>query len=264
MILNQAVEQALIEREYRLINETKKKRAYRRDGDLPVYLNRTSKGGENTLVLHPEHHLIEATRRISSLVVSASYYHSSNMSLFPRRVNKGQNPIAFGWGVTFQSDVALQQLLNLLEDPATVPVAVAVPLEAIISVALGIDVDVMGTRRVGQSDFRLALLAYWKGCAVTGLTCEPLLRASHIVPWIDSTPAQRTDVFNGLLLAPHIDVAFDCGYISFEDDGSMLVSPSLSGSDASILGLLPNLCLKRVHASHAPYLALHRTKIFQR
>ena len=263
MILNETVEQALKERNYHLLNETKKKMAFRREGDLPVYLNRSSRGGETTLVLHPEHPIIEAARLIDGLGVSASYYHSSNMSLFPKRMNKGKAPIAFGWGVTFESDRALRQLLNLLEGVASIPTAVVTPPDVRLPLVLGQDIDVMGTRRVGQSEFRLTLLAYWKGCAVTGFTCEPLLRASHILPWMDCTSTQKTDVFNGLLLAPHLDAAFDCGYISFEDDGSILISSSLLGSDASILGLRPNLRLKKVHASHAPYLALHRTKIFQ-
>src|SRR5262249_41256662 len=64
-------------------------------------------------------------------------------------------------------------------------------------------------QRVGQDIFRGALVEYWQGrCAVTGLAVVELLRASHIKPWSDcATDAERLDIFNGLLLAPHLDAA---------------------------------------------------------
>lgn len=68
-------------------------------------------------------------------------------------------------------------------------------------------------QRVGQDLFREGLLDYWEGqCAVTSLAVPDLLRASHIKPWADcSTDTERLDVFNGLLLAAHLDAAFDRG-----------------------------------------------------
>jgi putative restriction endonuclease len=36
---------------------------------------------------------------------------------------------------------------------------------------------------------------------------------------------ERLDGSNGLLLAPHIDHLFDKGFISFADDGLLLISP---------------------------------------
>jgi len=60
------------------------------------------------------------------------------------------------------------------------------------------------------------LLDLWEGrCAVTGLAVPELLRASHIKPWADcETDAERLDVYNGFLLAPHLDAAFDLGFIT--------------------------------------------------
>src|SRR5690242_5494534 len=53
-------------------------------------------------------------------------------------------------------------------------------------------------QRVGQDIFRDALIDYWGGrCPLTGITEPALLRASHIVPWADSTDEQRLDVYNG-------------------------------------------------------------------
>jgi putative restriction endonuclease len=52
------------------------------------------------------------------------------------------------------------------------------------------------------------------------------LRASHIKPWRDCSSAEeRLSASNGLLLTPTIDHLFDRGFISFEDDGTVLRSP---------------------------------------
>ena len=61
--------------------------------------------------------------------------------------------------------------------------------------------------------FRTALTSYWGGkCCVSGLSMEPLLRASHIKPWaVCDLDRERLDVFNGLLLIPNLDALFDAG-----------------------------------------------------
>jgi 5-methylcytosine-specific restriction protein A len=51
-----------------------------------------------------------------------------------------------------------------------------------------------------------------------------LLKASHIKPWRDSDNAERLDIYNGLLLIPNLDSAFDKGYISFDDGGKIIIS----------------------------------------
>ncbi|MGH6900654.1 MAG: HNH endonuclease [Geminicoccaceae bacterium] len=76
---------------------------------------------------------------------------------------------------------------------------------------------------IGQEVFRTALMDYWGGRrAVTG-GAEPLLRrASHIEPWaLCETDAERLDVYNGLLLAAHLDAAFDGGLIDSDDTGQI-------------------------------------------
>ncbi len=120
-------------------------------------------------------------------------------------------------------------------------------------------------QRVGQDVFRAGLLEYWQGrCAVTGLAVPALLRASHIKPWADcETDAERLDVFNGLLLAPHLDAAFDGGWITFEDDGLMRVSKRLDERALAILGLSKPLRLVGLLPRHGAYLAWHRVEVFR-
>jgi hypothetical protein len=51
------------------------------------------------------------------------------------------------------------------------------------------------------------------------------LVASHCKPWRDATNEERLDGENGLLLTPSIDHLFDRGFIGFEDNGRLIISP---------------------------------------
>lgn len=120
-------------------------------------------------------------------------------------------------------------------------------------------------QRVGQNIFRSGLLEYWDSrCAITGLGVPELLRASHIKPWADcETDAQRLDVFNGLLLAPHLDAAFDSGFITIAQDGTMVLSEALPTGARSVLGLDGPLKVHGLRRAHESYLQWHRSKIFR-
>jgi hypothetical protein len=117
--------------------------------------------------------------------------------------------------------------------------------------------------RIGQNWFRDALLKIWGGCRLTGCADPRLLRASHIRPWKASTDAQRLDPYNGLLLSPNLDLAFDRGLISFDADGRILLSRELRASDARALGISDELRLP-LRAQHLPYLEYHRRVVFHR
>jgi len=121
-------------------------------------------------------------------------------------------------------------------------------------------------QRVGQDIFRAGLLEYWEGrCAVTGLVVPELLRASHIKPWADCAgDAERLDVFNGLLLAPHLDAAFDCGFITVADDGAVVVSDRLGETARHILGLASPQFVTALAPGHRAYLPWHRERVFGR
>jgi len=120
-------------------------------------------------------------------------------------------------------------------------------------------------QRVGQDIFRRGLLEYWDGrCAVTGLAVAELLRASHIKRWADcECDAERLDVFNGLLLGPHLDAVFDAGFITIAEDGAVLVSDALPGGARAVLGLDQPLNLRGRHPAHERYLSWHRARVFR-
>jgi hypothetical protein len=120
-------------------------------------------------------------------------------------------------------------------------------------------------QRVGQDVFRDGLLEYWEGrCAITGLAVPDLLRASHIKPWAAcASDAERLDVFNGFLLAPHLDALFDKGLITFADSGFVEVASSLLPTDRKILCVDSPMRVHRLSDGHRQYLVHHRKVVFK-
>lgn len=92
-----------------------------------------------------------------------------------------------------------------------------------------------------------------------------LLRASHIKPWADcASDAERLDVFNDLLLAPHLDAAFDCGFITVADEGAVVVWDGLGESARHLLGLASPQSLTALAPGHRAYLPWHRERVFRK
>lgn len=120
-------------------------------------------------------------------------------------------------------------------------------------------------QRVGQNLFRSALLDYWQGrCCVTGLAVPELLRASHIKPWAQcESDEERLDVFNGLLLAPHLDALFDGGWVTFDDAGMLVVAKSLPADALSVVGLTAPLRVEGLTSAHRAYMDFHRKVVFR-
>lgn len=121
-------------------------------------------------------------------------------------------------------------------------------------------------QRVGQEVFRDRLLDYWESrCAITGLAVPALLRASHIKPWADcESDAERLDVFNGLLLAPHLDAAFDRGFITVSEEGEVMVAGTLDQGARRLLGLDQPLLVRDLTDRHRRYLPWHRERVFRK
>ena len=118
--------------------------------------------------------------------------------------------------------------------------------------------------RVGQGEFRINVQRIESKCRVTGLTAQSLLIASHIKPWRDSSNKERLDGHNGLLLSPHIDKLFDKGWISFSDQGSLLVSGEETRKILRIWFIDLDISVGTFTNQQKTYLEYHRTKIFRR
>lgn len=116
--------------------------------------------------------------------------------------------------------------------------------------------------RRGQGLFRARVDALEAACRVTGVADRGHLRASHIKPWRVATDAERLDGDNGLFLAPHIDHLFDRGYISFDDEGRVLVSPLLAPSVVRAWGI-DTSAQRPMREAQRAYLAYHRASVFK-
>ena len=112
--------------------------------------------------------------------------------------------------------------------------------------------------RLGQGTYRKRMLELWGGkCAVTGLTIQSALIASHAKPWADSDDDERLDPCNGLPLTATLDRLFDQYLIAFDPKtGKMLVSNEIGKVDRSILGIPANL-REAPNRRQARYLKLH-------
>ncbi len=119
--------------------------------------------------------------------------------------------------------------------------------------------------RVGQGNFRTDVIALWGSCAVTGCTLCKVLIASHLVPWAAcATDQERLDKFNGLLLTPNLDRLVDSFLISFNDDGTILLSKHLSVGEGAILGVSEQSKMRFVPPAMLPYLKRHRTLFLEK
>ena len=114
--------------------------------------------------------------------------------------------------------------------------------------------------RLGQGKFRKDLIDYWKRCSVTGVNNLRFLIASHIKPWRKATNRERIDVNNGLLLLPNYDKAFDLGYITFNNEGKILISSYLEQPDG--FGIKQDQSVA-ITEGHRVYLKFHRENVFE-
>jgi putative restriction endonuclease len=119
--------------------------------------------------------------------------------------------------------------------------------------------------RRGQGQFRENVQRIENRCRLTGVNNPAFLMASHIKPWrLCTSTSERLDGNNGLFLTPHVDLLFDRGYISFQDNGTIMVSPRIDMCDLNLLGLIN--CAGKAVGPFTPeqcvYLAYHRANIF--
>lgn len=118
--------------------------------------------------------------------------------------------------------------------------------------------------RRGQGLFRQNVARIERRCRVTGVDRFEHLVASHIKPWRESDNRERLFEGNGLLLTPTIDHLFDRGFISFENNGELLVSPVAHEESMNKMGVVTNRTVN-VGGFAEPqrdFLEFHRSKVF--
>ncbi|RLA49744.1 MAG: HNH endonuclease [Gammaproteobacteria bacterium] len=143
-----------------------------------------------------------------------------------------------------------EHLLQKVHDDETIPVT---EKEAVI------------LARRGQGKFKEAVLKIEPRCRITKVDRIEHLRASHIRPWRDCEDhRQRLDGENGFLLTPSIDHLFDRGFISFENNGELLVSPAAHRQSLNRMGVETErrLNVGAFNEGQKHYLDYHRGTVF--
>lgn len=116
--------------------------------------------------------------------------------------------------------------------------------------------------RIGQSMFKQRLVDKYHSCVLCGIDFEPLLVASHIKPWSESNGKEKVDVNNGLLLCPHHDQLFDTGYISFDEEGQIMISCLLPAHTRVLMNINSDQRIK-IENEMRSYIRWHRENIFR-
>ncbi len=119
--------------------------------------------------------------------------------------------------------------------------------------------------RIGQGGYRQRLLEESSECIITRVNDERILMASHIKPWSVSSDKEKIDHNNGIILTPTYDKLFDQGFITFENDGSILISPYISPLNIKKLNLAhgKKFVIPQIEKRRG-YLKYHREHIFKK
>jgi hypothetical protein len=128
--------------------------------------------------------------------------------------------------------------------------------------ASSIEVDRITKARVGQGKFREELIEIWGCCPITKCDEKSLLRASHIKPWRSCEPGEHLDPNNGLLLIANFDVLFDQGFISFDQNGKIIISKMLTNNAKKAAKVHGGIKLELAR-DHQKFMEYHRTIILK-
>lgn len=131
------------------------------------------------------------------------------------------------------------------------------------SLLIGKEKDAIVKVRVNQSVYREMLLNKHKKCCLCGVSDSRILIASHIKPWSQSMSVEKADVYNGLLLCPNHDKVFDKGFITFNNQGDIIISKELSYNDRIFLNLRDNIKII-LPEKRLKYMEYHSEYIFQK
>ena len=127
----------------------------------------------------------------------------------------------------------------------------------------GIEREAIVKQRVNQGVFRDRLLSRYEHCCMCNVRNKSLLMASHIKPWSESSPEEKIDPDNGFLLCPNHDRLFDKGWITFEDNGKIVISDELEQVDRMFMNVSDNMKIS-LRKENKKYLEYHRKNVFHR
>ncbi|MBQ8304473.1 MAG: HNH endonuclease [Clostridia bacterium] len=117
--------------------------------------------------------------------------------------------------------------------------------------------------RKAQSKYRFELLQKMPACVITGVADDRLLIACHIKPYSICDEEEEFDANNGIIMTPTFHYMFDIGFISFKDNGELMISDFLSNLNKKRLDIY-NGKPCAINTKSKKYLEYHRKNIFSR
>ena len=128
----------------------------------------------------------------------------------------------------------------------------------------GTDIEQIVKTRVSQGSFRRLLLLERHQCNLCDISTTPVLRASHIKEWSESSREERIDANNGLLLCANHDALFDRHLISFEPNtGNICISASIDSNQRKALNLSESARLSMTDRMKS-YMQIHYKKFIEK
>lgn len=120
------------------------------------------------------------------------------------------------------------------------------------------------TARKGQEKYREQVFNRFSYCVVTHVTDPNLLIACHIKDYAKCNQAEQYDKYNGLTMTPTIHTLFDLGYLTFDDNGKMVLSDFFRNNDRRCLNLYGKSISIPLVDKMKPYLQWHNEHTFIR
>lgn len=117
--------------------------------------------------------------------------------------------------------------------------------------------------RKDQTKYRFELLQKMPSCVITGVADDRLLVACHIKPYSICDESEEFDTNNGIIMTPTFHYMFDIGFISFKDNGELMISDFLSNLNKKRLNIV-NGQICPINFKSSKYLEYHRKNIFSR
>lgn len=117
--------------------------------------------------------------------------------------------------------------------------------------------------RLGEQKFSENMMNLWTPqCVLCDIDLPALLTASRSKPWKDSTEVERIDPYNGAVLCCNHDALYKKGYIAFDGQGRLHISPQLSEEDYEKYRLHKNMKIARKDGNQ-PYFKWHKKHLFK-
>lgn len=125
--------------------------------------------------------------------------------------------------------------------------------------------EILIQARKGQGKYRQKLLEECPYCPISMINDERLLIASHIKPWAKSDDKEKIDPKNGFMLSPNYDCLFDNGFMTFESDKTIIVSPWISPMNQKRLGIYTGMKVSKLPLDdeREKYMIYHRENVYK-